>query len=538
MKTDVNMLRLIIKATLVDGLGNRAICKKYGVHSSTVSRYVKALDSTVLTWDELSKLDDEEFLIALKPKAVKKFVQPDFEAIYNTKLSHKKMTLEKAFDFCYYNQELPKGYNFYATSHLYDQFSIWFTENHGKAKISSVPCNPGDFLEIDFVGDRLHWIEIGTGKKHEGRVFVGAYKYSGLIYAHVFEDETTRLWQEGTIGAFERYGVPKALSMDNAKALVDKPDKYLADLRAGMHQLCSHYQVCPNVCKVRTPKQKNVAEYSANLIETHSIVELEGAMGYLVAKDLDEVNKKLEQKITELNLKPFVEQGRGSRQIIFDQYEKSQLRAAPVVPFEVSDWKLLKVDKNGWVKIDGNKRYLVDYHQRNKTVICRLTNTHVYFYAQHDHKACGDYKRCYQFGYQCLKNEKLLHPTERALTLGLSETVQSFKEQGYALENIVNYLTAVFNLKLPQITNYKRVMGLLGLCNKYGVKIVDEACASAVTNSSIDDYYYIKQHVHDAINRINAIRKQKSAQAATPAKAKKSPSSEGKNLRGADAFEG
>ncbi|MBQ8477308.1 MAG: hypothetical protein IJ505_02315, partial [Succinivibrio sp.] len=105
MKTDISKLRLIVKAILVENLKNREICRKYGVNSSTVSRYARDLNSTVLSWDELSKLDDEDFLIAIKPKAIQKFVQPDFDAIYATKLSHKKMSLEKAFDFSYYNQK-------------------------------------------------------------------------------------------------------------------------------------------------------------------------------------------------------------------------------------------------------------------------------------------------------------------------------------------------------------------------------------------------------------------------------------------------
>ena len=95
MKTDISKLRLIVKAILVENLKNREICRKYGVNSSTVSRYARDLNSTVLSWDELSKLDDEDFLIAIKPKAIQKFVQPDFDAIYATKLSHKKMFLEK-----------------------------------------------------------------------------------------------------------------------------------------------------------------------------------------------------------------------------------------------------------------------------------------------------------------------------------------------------------------------------------------------------------------------------------------------------------
>ena len=550
MKTDISKLRLIVKAILVENLKNREICRKYGVNSSTVSRYARDLNSTVLSWDELSKLDDEDFLIAIKPKAIQKFVQPDFDAIYATKLSHKKMSLEKAFDFSYYNQKLPEGYSFYKQSHLYDLFSAWFIENHGKAKISSVPCNPGDFLEIDFVGDPLHWCEIGTGIKHEGRVFVAAFKYSGLIYAQVFENETLNSWQEGTIKAFELYGVPRALSMDNAKALVSKPDKYVAELSVGMKQLCNHYDVIPHVCKVRTPKEKNVTEYSANLIETNAIVELEGAMGCLVAKDLADVNLRLKQKVAELNAKAFTNKGKGSRQTVFDTYEKQELKAAPAIPFEISEWKILHVDCNGWAKIDGNKRYLVDYHQRDKNVVCRLTTTKVYFYSKQRHEPCGEYVRSFSPEYQSFKQESLMHPTERALTRGLDDTIKSFQERGYALDGIVKYLSAVFN-KYPTMSNYRRVMGVWGLCKKYGAKMVSDACTLAANFERATDYDYIKDIIHTSIQRINSIKQENANATATTAtavatsgtkskhtKQKDRSSNEGKNLRGVEAFEG
>ena len=338
--------------------------------------------------------------------------------------------------------------------------------------------------------------------------------------------------------------------MDNAKALVSKPDKYVAELSVGMKQLCNHYDVIPHVCKVRTPKEKNVTEYSANLIETNAIVELEGAMGCLVAKDLADVNLRLKQKVAELNAKAFTNKGKGSRQSVFDTYEKQELKAAPAIPFEISEWKILHVDCNGWAKIDGNKRYLVDYHQRDKNVVCRLTTTKVYFYSKQRHEPCGEYVRSFSPEYQSFKQEALMHPTERALTRGLEETVESFKEQGYAQDSIVNYLTAVFN-KYPKVSNYKRVMGMLGLCRQYGIKMVSEACTIAANFERATDYDYIKEIIHTSIQRINSLKQEKANATATTApavgassnkskqtKQKDRRSNEGKNLRGVEAFKG
>lgn len=208
------------------------------------------------------------------------------------------------------------------------------------------------------------------------------------------------------------------------------------------------------------------------------------------------------------------------------------------------------MDCNGWAKVDGNKRYLVDYHQRDKNVICRLTTTKVYFYSKQRHEPCGEYKRSFTPEYQSFKQEALMHPTERALTRGLDDTIKSFQERGFALDGIVKYLSAVFN-KYPTMSNYRRVMGVWGLCKKYGAKMVSDACTLAANFERATDYDYIKDIIHTSIQRINSLKQENANATATTAtavatsgtkskhtKQKDRSSNEGKNLRGVEAFEG
>ena len=143
-----------------------------------------------------------------------------------------------------------------------------------------------------------------------------------------------------------------------------------------------------------------------------------------------------------------------------------------------------------------------------------------------------------------------MHPTERALTRGLDDTIKSFQERGYALDGIVKYLSAVFN-KYPTISNYRRVMGVWGLCKKYGAKMVSDACTLAANFERATDYDYIKDIIHTSIQRINSIKQENANATATTAtavatsgtkskhtKQKDRSSNEGKNLRGVEAFVG
>ena len=88
MKTDVFKLRKIAFAVLESKMGNREISRTYGVSSSTVTRYTREIKATGLSWNELDSLSDESFLSAIKPKATIRYVQPNFEQIYNFKLSN------------------------------------------------------------------------------------------------------------------------------------------------------------------------------------------------------------------------------------------------------------------------------------------------------------------------------------------------------------------------------------------------------------------------------------------------------------------
>lgn len=186
-----------------------------------------------------------------------------------------------------------------------------------------------------FVGDDLHWID-GEGISHKARVFVAAYKYSGFYYAEAFKNEKVTSWLHGIVNTLEKYGVPRAISFDNARALVSKPDRYIAELRVSMHHLCEHYSLIPNSSKVRQPTHKNVAEYSVGLTE-RAFANLESFTGAMFARDLKDVNQKQQDEIDIINKTPFKENGKGSRYLSYQNYERPQLKVPPLIPFEICE---------------------------------------------------------------------------------------------------------------------------------------------------------------------------------------------------------
>ena len=140
MKTDCFTIRQIVRLLLVEKLGNREISRRLKVPSSTVSKYKKLTDCCCISFDELNAFEDKKFLDTLRQRDSVVYLKPDFEEIERIRRSHKRMTLEKAFDLSYFSQSLQKGESFYSLAHLYDLFDEWYQEFHGKPKISKIPC--------------------------------------------------------------------------------------------------------------------------------------------------------------------------------------------------------------------------------------------------------------------------------------------------------------------------------------------------------------------------------------------------------------
>lgn len=527
MKTDVFKLRKIAFAVLESKMGNREISRTYSVSSSSVTRYTREIKASGLSLEALDKLSDEDFLSALKPKASIKYVQPDFEQIYSFKLSNKRLTLEKVFNYCYYEQKAEAEWEFYSYQHLCALFDKWLMNHHGKAKISSIPCNPGDYLEIDMVGDALHWID-DKGERRELRVFVAALRYSGKFYAEAFFDEKLPSWLKGTVHALHKFGIPLAISCDNAKALVKKPHKHMAELTTAMRQLCAYYDMEAYVSQSYSPSQKSETERAVGICERDVFTELEGAGKWMFAHDLNQVNEKIAALVENCNNKAFTKDSLSSRNSVYLQEESSKLRKAPLIPFEMFQWHIFKADKYSKVKLtEDNKRYLVEYTQANKEVVCALTDTQVLFFSKTDHRPVGCYARDYSPEYKNIEDPSLLSPTDKAFRRGYDALAEEFNSHGYALDNILNYLRLIYKAnegqsedksqgkatyKTPQMILYRKSMGLFGLCKKHGAKIVDKACKTAASYNRADDYEFIKKCIQSELKDINESRRAKKEQ--------------------------
>ena len=103
----------------------------------------------------------------------------------------------------------------------------------------------------------------------------------------------------------------------------------------------------------------------------------------------------------------------------------------------------------------------------------------------------------------------------------------------------MGYLRSVFNSESSTaITNYKKVMGIKGLCKKHGAKIVDEGCKVAAEANQTSNYELIKSYIIDSIYKINEKKSKYKVDKDKDYPKESGKSEVGVKLRGAESYSG
>ena len=171
--------------------------------------------------------------------------------------------------------------------------------------------------------------------------------------------------------------------MDNAKALVRHANWTQGDIQPVILDLCEHYGMNAQTCRVHHPKDKNRVEASVNMVERWIIgkLHLQGE-GHALAKDREQLREMVLKHLNELNQRPW--QGRNAtRRACFEEEERSRLQPLPDHPYEHGEWKVYTVDKGHCIRLskaNGAHRYSVPARFIGKRMHVKLTQDKVQIY--------------------------------------------------------------------------------------------------------------------------------------------------------------
>ena len=246
-----------------------------------------------------------------------------------------------------YRQEVPDGYS-------YTQFCVLFRERAQRKNLTlAINHKPGEFVQFDYTGATIPWVDRQTGEVHQCQVLVAILPFSQYTFAIALPSQKTADFVYGITRALDYFGgLPQGIISDNLKAFVIKSDRYEPTFNDVIVQLSGHYKVDLQATRPYRPKDKAAVEGGVKTTYTRLFAPLRNTVFY----SPEEINTAFGPLLKVHNEKPF-QVREGSRAKVFLETEKPCLTPLPAAPFLVKNTVKAKVNLSYHVYLSACKNY-------------------------------------------------------------------------------------------------------------------------------------------------------------------------------------
>ena len=474
---NMTQVRRIIQLK-AEGLSKLKIAQSLHIHRATLDNYLSRLTASKKNFPELLELNDEQ-LTALVYNELKvpqadsriddlnKHLDYFLKELTRTGVTRKTLWEE-------YHQGYPEGYR-------YTQFCEHFSRH---ARITKATMHflhrAGDFLQVDFAGKELHYIDLHTGEIVSCPVLICTLPFSGYTYVEALPSAG----QEHLFCALNRCleyfgGVPRNVLSDNMKQFVSRNQRYEYRFQELADQWSVHYNTNLVATRPRKPKDKPSVENSVYL----SYLRIYSRIRNEEFHSVFEINKRIRELLVTYNQASFQKLS-GSRLERFLTNEKPFLKQLPLDPFVIKHITMGKVQMNYHVVLGEDKhQYSVPHRYIGQTtkIIYDEHNVEIYIGFQRIALHKRDYRK---YGYTTLAEHMPEKHFKYNETLGWdADYFVSFASK------IGESSVAVFNKILASKDfveqTYNACIGLKRLAEIYGSTRFDAACSRALKGSRI-----------------------------------------------------
>ena len=457
-----------------EGTSQRQIAVSVGHSRDTVSEFLAAAKAQNLTWPLDESVTNEQIETILFPKrysAVSMYLEPDYAYIH-TELAKRGVTLTLLWNE-YVQKAESLGKKPYMTTQFGDKYRAWARITKATMRIHH---KPGDAMQVDWAGDTLPIYDSMTGEITPAYLFIAVLPCSCYVYAEATADMKLENWLTCHVHAYEYFGgVTRLLIPDNLKTGVTKNNRYETVLNRSYQELAEYYDTAIVPARVEHPKDKSLAEGSVKFASTWILAALRNEHFFT----LNEAKDAVKQKLEELNLRDF-KQREGCRRSAYLEEEKAFMKPLPSQRYELATWNPnIKVGTDYLVS-DGRNKYSVPFDLIGEKVDIRLTSTTVEVFFHGSRVASHVRKTAVQ--REPIINENHMTPEHRKyLNYNTEDFTVWAKSVGDSTMKVVTYfLTAG---KEPE-QGFKSCASLTKLCEKYGKKKLETACADVLKHTS------------------------------------------------------
>lgn len=333
------------------GKGIRETERLTGISRKTIRNYLHRIKTLNIPAESLLEMEDESLLQLLYTEEVPipigderyKIIEPQL-AYYVTELHKRGVTRYLLWEE--YRKDNPDGYK-------YTQFCEYIRRYLQRNQaVMHFNHKPGEQMQIDFAGDKLHYVDRETGEVIPCEVLVCVLPYSNYTYAVALRSQKQAEFIGGICRALEYIGgVPESIKCDNLRSAVIKSNRYEPTFTEAMNYVAAHYGTTALAARVRKPRDKANVEKGVDLTYKRVYAPLR----HLTFHSLEELNAAMRKQLQEHNNRLF--QGRNySRSNRFEE-EKPLLKELPTTRYEMKNITWGKVQKNYHVILGE------DYHQ-------------------------------------------------------------------------------------------------------------------------------------------------------------------------------
>lgn len=469
------LLRLYFK----QGLSGRKAAQVAGIGKTAASQYIAGFKSSGVCISAISGMNDSELinLINIRKKTlnprytVLEKLFPDFEK----ELKKVGVTLQLLWEE--YRQTHGDGYE-------YSQFCHHYYHWRKESKVSMhMEHKAGDKLFVDFTGKKLYVTDPATGEREACEVFVGVLGCSQLCYIEAVPSQKKEDWITVNRNALQFYaGVPAAIVPDCLRSAVSKPNRYEPNVNQTYQDFAAHYGTVILPARALHPKDKSLAENFVRLAYQRIYAPLRNEVFY----SIEELNQALWEKLDQHNQKNFQHKSY-SRQSLFDQVEKQELKPLPTTSYELKHFCQLKVQYNHHIYLKADKHYYsipFKYTGKKVKVIYTLSNVEAYY---NNERIALHRRNRKPYGYTTKNEHRPAHHRFQA-----EWTSERFIGWGRSIGPEVEQLVAKILDSRPHPEQaYRSCMGLLNLAKKHPKPNYRKACKKAL-EMNCPQYKFIK----------------------------------------------
>jgi len=473
----------------------KATARRLVISKNTVRCYLRRAKTYSKDLTKVLELSEEDvtkvfYLVDGKEPA-------DRELLFASKISYwikelRRVGVTKHLLWEEYRNEYPGGYG-------RSQFCERLKREIGRRDLTlSLDHTPGKFIQVDFAGSKMCWIDAKTGEVHECEVLITVMPHSHFTFAIALPSQKVADFVHGLNQALLFYTkLPKAILSDNLKSYVTKADRYDPEFNELCVQLSTHYGIDLTATRVGKPRDKASVE---NMVKT-AYSRIYAPLRDEIYHSLEELNEAIRAELIKHNMEPY-QKKQGCRHDIFQQYELPVMQDLPSDLFEIKRITKSKVRRDYHVFIGEEKNYYsVPFQYVGKNTIVVYTSKLVEVYLDNQRIAVHDRlisRNAYRHQTNDAHMPKSHSEWKKARGFNAAYFLKLADQIGPATYWVISQ---VLISRIHEAQSYNSCKGIFHLGEKYSIQRLELAClrCQKVGKASYSILKRILQHNLDQV---------------------------------------